>query len=258
MRKIAAIASVAFREAIRQRLAVNLLIFALALLVASITISTVTFGEQFRIISNLGLSAMEVVGTLIATFLGAGLIAGDVERKTLYPVLAKAVTRWEYVAGRYLGLVATVTLNLLVMGIVFGVVLVTYRRGTSVLLDAALLAALAAMAVQFAMVAAVATFFSTFTTTTLAAIFTLSVVVAGHLSSDFVRYWSKLGRVAEGLGKLAYVLVPNLEALNLKEAVVYTDPVAASFVWTGLGYGALYAVAVVAFAAAVFQRRDLR
>lgn len=258
MRKIAAIATVTVREAIRQRLAVNLLIFTLVLLVASITISALTFGEQYRIIANLGLSAMEVVGTLIATFLGAGLIAGEVERRTLYPVLAKAVTRREYVLGRYVGLVSTVTLNLLVMAAVFGAVLAVYLRGPAAVHETPLLAVIASMAVQFAMVAAVATFFSTFSTTTLSAIFTLSVVVAGYLSSDLVRYWSKQGKVAQILGKVAYVLVPNLEALNLKEAMVYKDPVAASFAWTGLGYGVLYAAAVVAFASAVFSRRDLR
>lgn len=258
MRKIAAIATVTVREAVRQRLAVNLLVFALAMLVASLTISTLTFGEQYRIIANLGLSAMEVVGTLIATFLGAGLIAGEIERRTLYPVLAKAVTRTEYLVGRYLGLVATVTLNLLVMALVFGVVLTVHLRGPAALGATPLLAVIAAMAVQFAMVAAVATFFSSFSTTTLSAIFTLSVVIAGYLSSDLVRYWSKQGKVAAGLGKAAYVLIPNLEALNLKEAMVYKDPVAASFAWTGLGYGALYAASIVAFAAAVFTRRDLR
>ena len=258
MSKIAAIASVTVREAVRQRLAVNLLVFGVALLAASITISTLTFGEQYRIIANLGLSAMEVVGTLIATFLGAGLIAGEIERRTLYPVLAKAVTRPEYLVGRYLGLVATVTLNLLVMGAIFGTVLTFYLGGTSFVRETPVLAVLAAMAVQFAMVAAVATFFSTFSSTTLSAIFTLSVVVAGYLSSDLVRYWSKQGPVARALGKIAYVLVPNLEALNLKEAMVYRDPVAASFAWTGIGYGVLYAAAVVAFASAVFGRRDLR
>ena len=81
MRKVAAIAAVTVREAVRQRLAVNLLVFAVALLAASITISALTFGEQYRIIANLGLSAMEVVGTLIATFLGAGVVAREVERK---------------------------------------------------------------------------------------------------------------------------------------------------------------------------------
>ena len=258
MRKIAAIASVTIREAVRQRLAVNLLIFAMVLLAASIIISSLTFGEQYRIIANLGLSAMEVVGTLIATFLGAGLIAGEIERRTLYPVLAKAVTRPEYLLGRYLGLVSTVTLNLLVMAVVFAAVLVVYQGGLSSLRESPLLLVIAAMAVQFAMVAAVATFFSSFSTTTLSAIFTLSVVIAGYLSSDLVRYWSKQGKVAAGLGKAAYVLIPNLEALNLKEAMVYKDPVAASFAWTGLGYGALYAASIVAFAAAIFTRRDLR
>jgi Cu-processing system permease protein len=257
VRKVVAIAYVTVREAFRQRLAVNLLLFAVALLAASLTISTLTFGEQYRIIANLGLSAMEVVGTLIAAFLGAGLIAGEVARRTLYPVLAKAVTRPEYLVGRYLGLVATVSLNLLVMAIVFGGVLFVYQGGAA-LRESPFLLVVAAMAVQFAMVAAVATFFSTFSTTTLSAIFTLSVVVAGYLSSDLVRYWSKQGKVADGIGKVAYVLVPNLEALNLKEAMVYKDPVAASFAWTGIGYGLLYAMAVIAFASAVFSRRDLR
>lgn len=258
MTKISAIAWVTVREAIRQKLAVNLLVFALALVAASITISALTFGEQYRIITNLGLSAMEVFGTLIATFLGAGLIARDVERKSVYPIITKPVSRAQYVAGRYLGLLTTTTLNLLVMAVVFVAVLAVYLGGFGFLSETPILAVLAAMVVQFAMVGAVATFFSAFSTATLSAIFTLSLVVAGHLSSDLVRYWSRQGAWSGLAGKLAYAIVPNLEALNLKEAMVYKDPVAASFAVTGLGYGVLYAAAVLAFAAAVFSRRDLR
>ena len=258
MTKISAIAWVTVREAIRQKLAVNLLIFALALVAASITISALTFGEQYRIITNLGLSSMEIFGTLIATFLGAGLIARDVERKSVYPIITKPVSRAQYVLGRYLGLLTTTTLNLLVMAVVFMVVLAFYLRGFGFLGETPILAVLASMVVQFAMVGAVATFFSSFSTATLSAIFTLSLVVAGHLSSDLVRYWSRQGTWSGLAGKLAYAIVPNLEALNLKEAMVYKDPVAASFAITGLGYGVLYAAAVLAFAAAVFSRRDLR
>jgi Cu-processing system permease protein len=258
VRKIAALAAVAVREALRQKLAVNLLIFALALLTATVTISMLTFGEQYRIIANLGLSAMEVFGTLIATFLGAGIIAREVERRSVYPVISKPVSRAQYVAGRYLGLVATTTLNLLVMAIVFGVVLAVYLHGPGFLRDTPFLLVVLSLAIQFAMVGAVATFFSSFSTTTLSAIFTLSFVVAGHLSSDLIRYWSQRGPAARAMGKLAYVLVPNLEALDLKEAMVYKDPVSASFAWTGLGYGVLWSAAVVLLAAAVFSRRDLR
>ena len=258
MRKIAEIAKVTVREALRQKLAVNLLIFAVLLVGASLVISQVTFGEQYRIIVDIALSSMEIFGTLIATFLGAGLIAREVERRTLYPVVAKPVSRGEYVVGRYLGLVATTTLNLLVMAVVLVAVLAVYLGSFGFFRETPLLVTLLALALQFAMVAAVAVFFSSFTTTTLSAIFTLSLVVAGHLASDLVRYWGQQGGVARVTGQLLYFVVPNLEALNLKEAMVYKDSLPASFLATGLGYGVLYAAWVVALASAIFARRDLR
>ncbi len=258
MTKLLAISGVTIREALRQKLAVNLLVFALALVVASFTISQLTFGEQYRIIVDIGLSAMEIFGTLIAVFLGAGLIARDIERRTVYPIIAKPVSRAEYVLGRYLGLVATTTLNLLVMALVFVLVLAYYLKGFGFLHDSPFFAVIASMVVRFAVVGAVASFFSCFTTATLSAIFTLSLVVAGLLSSDLVRYWAQQGPLARAAGKAAFVLVPNLESLNLKEAMVYRDAVPLSFALTGLGYGVLYAAAVLAFAVAVFSRRDLR
>jgi ABC-type transport system involved in multi-copper enzyme maturation permease subunit len=258
MTKIFAIAGITVREAIRQKLAVNLLVFGLALVAGSFTLSTLTFGEQYRIIVDIGLSAMEIFGTLIAVFLGAGLIARDLERRTVYPILAKPVSRAEYVVGRYLGLVVTTTLNLLVMVALFTAVLAFYLRSFSFLHDTPFLAVVASMVVRFAMVGAVACFFSCFTTATLSAIFTLSVVVVGLLSSDLVRYWAQRGPVARVLGRVAFVVVPNLQALNLKEAMVYKDPFTVSFLWTGLGYGMLYAAAVLAFAVGTFARRDLR
>jgi len=258
VRKIFEIARVTVREAVRQKLAVNLLIFAVFLVSASLVISQFTFGEQYRIIVDIALSSMEVFGTLISAFLGAGLVAGEVERRTVFPIVAKPVSRGEYVVGRYLGLVATTTLNLGVMALVLVAVLAVYLGNLGFLRDTPLLAALAAMALQFAMVAAVAVLFSSFTTTTLAAIFTLSLVVAGHLASDLVRYWGQQGGLARLAGQFVYVLVPNLEALNLKEAMVYKDPLPLGFALTGYGYGVFYAAAVVALSASIFARRDLR
>jgi ABC-type transport system involved in multi-copper enzyme maturation permease subunit len=258
VKNVTALAWVTVREALRQKLAVNLLVFAVALVTASFMISTLTFGEQYRVIVNIGLSAMEVFGTLIAVFLGAGLIASDVQRRTVYPIVAKPVSRAEYLVGRYAGLVTTTTLNLAVMAIFFVGVLAFYLRGFGFLRDTPLLATLAATALQFAMIAAVAVLFSAFTTATLSAIFTLSLVVAGHLASDLVRYWARQGELAGSIGKVIYVAIPNLEALNLKEAMVYKDAVAAAAVAPAFLYGVLYSAGVVAAAAAIFSRRDLR
>ncbi|HUK66156.1 MAG TPA: ABC transporter permease subunit, partial [Anaeromyxobacteraceae bacterium] len=131
MKKIVAIAWVTVREALRQKLAVNLLVFAVVLVIASLTLSTLTFGEQYRIIADIALSSMEIFGTLIAVFLGAGLIARDVERRTVYPIIAKPVSRAQYVVGRYLGLVSTTTLNLLLMAAVLTAVLFYYLHSLS-------------------------------------------------------------------------------------------------------------------------------
>ncbi len=258
MTRISAIAAVTFREALRQKLAVNLLVFALALVAASVTISDLTFGEQYRIIVDIGLSAIEIFGTLIAVFLGAGLVAGDVQRRTVFPIVAKPVSRAQYVAGRYAGLVATTTANLVVMAAVFLAALAYYMHGVSFLRETPVLATLGAIALQLAMVSAIAVLFSTFTTATLSAIFCLSLVIAGHLASDLVRYWSKQGELLAWLGKALYLVVPNLEALNFKEAMVYKDSIAPGTLALAFAYGILYAVGVVAAAAAVFTRRDLR
>jgi Cu-processing system permease protein len=191
-------------------------------------------------------------------FLGANLVAGDVERRTVYPIVAKPVSRAAYVVGRYAGLVVTTTLNLAVMAFFFVTVLAFYLRGLGFVGETPLLATLTAIALQLAMIAAVAVLFSAFTTPTLAAIFTLSFVVAGHLASDLVRYWGKHGDVAGLAGKALYLVVPNLEALNLKEAMVYKDALPAGPTALAFGYGVLYATGVVALAAAIFSRRDLR
>jgi len=229
-----------------------------SLVAASIVISSLTFGEQYRIIVDVALSAMEVFGTLIAVFLGAGLVAGDVERRTVYPIVAKPVSRAQYVTGRYLGLVATTTLNLAVMAVFFVAVLALHLGEVRFVITTPLLATLGATALQFAMIGALAVLFSTFTTSTLASIFTLSLVVAGHLASDLVRYWGQRGSAPAALGKALYVAIPNLEALNFKEAMVYRDALPAGAVALAFAYGLLYSAGAVAIAAAIFTRRDLR
>jgi ABC-type transport system involved in multi-copper enzyme maturation permease subunit len=253
MTKIAALAGLTVRDALRQKLAVNLLVFALLVISASIVLSELTFGEQYRIISDLCISAAAVFGTLIAVLLGAGLIAGDVQRRTLYPVLAKPVSRTEYLVGRYAGLLATLFLNLAVMALTSVAVIAVYMGGVGGALRGPLALAFVGIAAQLAMVSAIAVFFSSFTNATLASIFALAIAVAGHLSRDALPLWrsSMAGRA------LAYVL-PNLSALDFKVAVVYEDHVAAASASLALLYAALYVAAVLAAAVAVFARRDLR
>jgi ABC-type transport system involved in multi-copper enzyme maturation permease subunit len=251
--KVLALAGVTLREALRRKVQVNLLLFAILLVVVSLVLSQLTIGEMHRIASDLGLTAMEGMGSLIAVFLGASLVSGDVERRVLYPVVAKPVSRAQYLLGRYLGLAATLLLDLAAMGATLAVMLVL-ASGSLGALDAALLAAFGMMGVQFLVVAAIAVLFSAVTTTTLAAIFSLALTLAGRLSNDLRTLWTGPG---EGLGTALWYLLPNLSALSLNESVVYRTPPPAS-AWLAVPYALLYAGAALALAAAVFERRDLR
>ena len=253
MIKIALVAWVTLREALRQKLAVNLLFFAVLLIVASITLSSLTYGEQHRIITDLALTAAQGFGTLIAVFLGAGLVAGDIQRRNIYAIVAKPVGRWQYLCGRYLGLVLTLTLNLLVMALAtFGVLLV-YTGGLAFLAKTPLVAAFVGIGAQLAMVAALAILFSSLTNTTLAAIFTLGLAVAGQFARDvFVFY-----RGQELVRALAFA-IPNLSSLDYKVQVVYQKAVAPAVLGWALAYAALYVGCVLSLASIAFARRDFR
>jgi ABC-type transport system involved in multi-copper enzyme maturation permease subunit len=251
--KVLAIAAVTVREALRRKLQVNLLLFALVLVVASLVASSLTVGHMHRIASDLGLTAMELMGSLTAVFLGASLVAGDIERRVVYPVVAKPVTRAQYLLGRYLGLAATLWLNLAVMAATLALLLVL-EAGSLAPIDGALLSAFAMMGIQFLVVAAVAVLFSSITTSTLAAIFSLAVTLAGHMSNDLRTLWQGPG---SEIGRALWYALPNLSALSLNEHVIYATPPAAS-TWLACVYAVLYAGTALAVAAAAFERRDLR
>jgi len=253
MRPLVAITSVTFREVLRRKVQVNLLVFGSLVILASLMISKLTIGEQHRILSDLGLSAMTAIGTLIAVFVGSSLVAGDIERRVLQPVIAKPATRTQYVVGRWLGLSLALLLNLAVMAVVLAGVL-SLEAGSLRPVDASLAGAVAMLGVQFVVVAAVATLFSCVTSVTLAAIFTLAVAFAGHLTNEVRAIWQGEGTWVPAL---VWYLVPNLGSLSLNAAVIYRTPVPAT-AWLAAGYGALYAATALALASLAFERRDLR
>lgn len=253
MSPAAHIAAVTLREVLRRKVQVNLLLFGALLIVGSFLVSELTLGEMHRILADLGLSAMQLIGTLIAVFIGSSLVAGDVERRVLYPVIAKPVSRTQYLVGRYLGLAAALLLNLLVMALVLSAVLVYEARSLRPL-DAALAAAVALQGIQFLVVGAVAVLFSAVSSTTLAALFSLAVAVAGQLTNEMRALWP--GELT-WLPRLLWYLLPNLGSLTVNDAVIYRTPPPAS-AWLAAVYGLLYAAAALSLAALAFERRDLR
>lgn len=254
MRAAAVIAGNTIRELTRSKLLYNLLLFAALFIAASLFVAQLTVGNWVRIIVDMGLAAMEIAGAIMAVVIGVGLVAGEVQRKTILPTLAKPVPRWAFFVGRYLGLTALLVLNVLVMLAVLAVVLALagYRVNATSFYAAALIA------VELALLAAVALFFGAFSTPILASSFGLSVFVIGHLVSDLQAFAKRSHIGAARTAALAfYQLLPDLELLDLKAHAANELPVAASFVLHSAAYGLVYAALVLVLAILIFSRRDL-
>src|SRR6187397_1560167 len=114
--RIAAIAGNAFREAVRDRVLYNLVLFVLLLTGAAVFIGELSGGQERKVIVDLGLSAMLLFGVFIAIFVGVGLVYKEIERRTIYAIFSKPVVRGEFLLGKYLGLCLTLAVNVAVMG----------------------------------------------------------------------------------------------------------------------------------------------
>lgn len=249
---IRAIALVTIREAVRDRILYLLLAFALAVIAVSRFVSLLTVGNEAKIVKDLGLAALSLFGVLTAMFTGVSLVFKEIDRRTVYTLLANPVRRWHFVVGKYVGLVAVLSANAVFMYAVLAVILLIQGESPRGLAPAVLL-----IVVELALIAAFAILFSSFTNPILAAVGTLAVFVAGHLVWSFELLAKRIpGGFAKGVCAVLERVLPNLDRLDVKAAAVHGAPLAPSYVAWGVAYGVLYAAIVLALAAVVFERRD--
>ncbi|MFZ3014733.1 MAG: ABC transporter permease subunit, partial [Nitrospira sp.] len=191
--RILSIAVNTFRENLREKLLYNLLFFALLMIGSSILLSRITLGDYHRLILDLGLASINLFGVLIAIFVGIGLVSKEVDRKTIYTIVSKPIPRYEFLLGKYCGLVITLFANTIVM--VLGLLIVLHIMDVPI--TSLVFKSLALIFLELMVITAVAVLFSTFTSATLSAIFTLAVYVIGHLSGDLKEFARKLDDISQ-------------------------------------------------------------
>src|SRR5437867_2102058 len=174
--RISAIALNTFREAIRHRILYLLLIFAVAMISFAQILSLLTVGSEEKIIKDFGLASIDVFGVLTSVFIGIGLVSREIEKRTVYTLLAKPIHRFEFVLGKYAGLSLTLLVNTTVMTAWFFLVLLI--KG---MFDARLGVALLLLFFQFLVTPALAVLFSCLLLPLLASVLTLPLFVHGLL-----------------------------------------------------------------------------
>src|SRR5262249_45292439 len=212
--RVAAIAGNTLREAIRNRVLYTLLFFALALIGAGVLLSTLSYVERDRILQDVGFAAIRVFGVAIAVFVGIGLLHKEVDRRTIFTILSKPIARSEFLLGKYLGLLATLWLQIAVVALGFAGV----SLATGAPLAWAHAAAFLLIGVEVAVVVAIALLFSAFTSPMLASLFTAGLWLIGHLSRDLRNLGAQ--STAESVRRATawlYRALPDLSAFDLTQ-----------------------------------------
>lgn len=268
VRRIGLVAVHVFKESVRDRVLYGIVGFAILLVGASVLIGEITAGQDLKILKDLGLATIEMAGLAIAIFIGVGLVSREIERRSVYSLLAKPLPRWEFIVGKYAGLVATIAVNVCLMAAVLCALLAwigwnapdeVRRSWEAPAADPAILLAVLFILAELALVTAFAVFFSTFSSSgLLSVVLTLGVWVAGLESVDLRQFGEMAASPAGSVLSAIGWVVPAFSALDIKAAVVHGQHVPLALVAMRMLYAAVYCAVTVGAAVLVFSRREFR
>jgi Cu-processing system permease protein len=255
MNKIAAITLNTFRESVRERILVVALLFGLVLMASSLFLSPLAVGAKQKIVMDVGLAAISLIGVLTAVLLGSTLVYKEIDKKAIYLVLTRPVSRAAYIVGKLLGLLLAVSLVLAVMTVVM---LATIALGGGAVRPV-VFAAIYLSFLEMTVVCSIVMLFSTFTTPLLTSFFVLCIFTVGSLSNDLKVFAAKFGGAGtKWVTDFFYYLLPNFKVFNLRHEAVHSLPFIARDVALATGYAAAYCVVVLYVACMIFRRREFK
>lgn len=252
-----------FREAVRDKILYVLMAFGGLMILVSRAIGWVSFGGEAKIMTDIGLTAIWMFSGMVSIFIGTGMIYKEIDKRTLYTILSKPAERWQFLLGKYCGLLLTTLVNMVLLSVLF----LGYLKFSGAPVTLALLQALLLTFVEMMVVTAIAIFFSSASTPILSAIFTTIIFFVGQTTKWVVELGSIGGvkDVAPWMPKFLhtlYLFLPNLHNFNIRrDAVLATQENMQVAISTGemfscIAYGLAYTVAVLLCAHLVFARRN--
>jgi ABC-type transport system involved in multi-copper enzyme maturation permease subunit len=259
MNRIAAIAWNTFREAVRNKILYSLLFFAVLIILSAVAIGNLTLHEEVRTIRDVGLFGIDIFGVIIAIFVGVNLLYKELDLKTVYTILPKPLYRWEFVLGKWLGMLLTLAVQMAVMGAVLAIVLAA--EGAS--FDVPTAKAVWLLFINIMVVTSIAVLFSAFSSPFLSGFFALGCFVVGRSVPDIRALGGKMGEGSKVILDVLCNLMPNLHLFYPSGAIVGAEDlsvhrqfVSPEYILSATGYGVAYSLVILVLAMLIFRKRD--
>jgi len=258
MNRVLVVASNTFREAVRDRVLYNLVFFALLMIASAGVVGQISVDIETTVMISLGLSAISLIGLLIAIFTGVGLVSKEIDKRTLHAVLARPLSRWEFLLGKFCGLVLTLAVNTAAMAVGLFLALF-FVKHSLVRGDAVVLVAVFFILLKLMLVIALAMLFSCFTSPLLAILFSSGLYVAGLFVSELrsLQVTNLTPEMQRFFAVISYIL-PNFGNYDAMGAAAHGRSITGNLVLHNTLYTLLYCAIVLAAACIIFSRKDLK
>jgi Cu-processing system permease protein len=247
------IAKNTYRELIRERLLYGVFLIAALVTALSFFLSTVSLGQNARIMHNIGLGAIHLFVVFILIFVTTNSVGKDLDKRTVYFLFPKPISRGQYVLGKYVGLLLLLLTTLGILGFLF----ILGVLGTEKSLLGAALINLSYSFIEISLLVAFAQLFASFTAPLNASLYTIALYIIGHSLSFLREYMTNLGGVFLGhVTTWCYYILPNLEKFDVRAATLYGIPLNAGQVVWSLVYAIIYTSLILFLTTQVVRKRE--
>jgi ABC-type transport system involved in multi-copper enzyme maturation permease subunit len=254
--RVSVLATNVFREVVRDRILYIVCFYTIVLGIAIRLLPDFAAATEDKMFLDFGLAAMSILGLIVAIFVGTGLINKEIEKRTVLVLIAKPVSRSEFITGKYLGLLMVLAVLIAAMTVIY---LIFLQIGHISYPMVSILVSTIFLFFQLSLMAAIAVTLGVFTSSILATALTFAVYLAGNITQDLLQ----LGRLSQSPGieritQALYLVLPDLSRLDLKNDAVYgfgalPDPIT---LLLNAGYGLLYTIMLLLIAIFSFSQRE--
>lgn len=262
MKIIKSIGLITFKESIRNKIIINIFVFAFFIFLLSMIVGSWSLGEQLKVITDLGLTGLHLISLLIAIFVGITLVSKEIGSRTIYNTLSKSIKRWQFLIGKFLGLSLTILLNIFIIGLIL-MILLSFYKGA---IDVSIFIPVLFIYFEMLIVVAISIFFSTFNNATLSAIYTIFIYIVGHMFQSVIEYLNQIAAESMTVGLsvlkntvgILHWIIPNLSLFNVAEEYVYHTPITFTYFLWVLIYTVLYLSFLLIVSSLIFNKKDLK
>jgi ABC-type transport system involved in multi-copper enzyme maturation permease subunit len=253
--RLKAIALNTFKEAVRNKVFYLLVALGIITALSSQIISMLTIGDKVKVLKDVGLASIDFFCVLIAVFTGINLVYKEIDKKTIYNIISKPISRSSFILGKFYGLALTLLVALVSMAAIFFFFLFISTGQ----FDVKILLYFFYLYLELMVITAISIVFSSFSTPILSSVFTISLYLIGHVTWTFNQFKDKLDKPLEKIvAYFFYYILPNLEKFNIKNAVVMKSDLNNYLIANTIIYGLCYTAALLILAILIFNKREFQ